>query len=140
MNNLIMSFNKIDFKVTLIFIVMDIVFGILRSIRERKTNSTIGIDGMIRKAGMIISICFLNLVDNVVNLNLIGFIPNELKDFLQLSKIGVSDLFSYLFIVFEFLSIMKNMYKCKLPIPKKLNNFLERILKEFTEEVKNENN
>ena len=30
---------------------------------------------------------------------------------------------------------MKNMKRCGIPFPKKLNDFLDRLLKEFTSEV-----
>ena len=45
-------------------------------------------------------------------------------------------MFGFLYCIFELLSIFKNMYKIGLPLPIKLKNFLEKILKEFTEEVK----
>lgn len=45
-------------KALVICIVLDTIFGILRAIKERKLNSNIGIDGTIRKAGMMISILF----------------------------------------------------------------------------------
>ena len=119
-----------------IFIVLDVIFGVLRAIRERKLNSTIGIDGIIRKVGMIITICVSILVDMVISVDLIGFIPENVKNVLGLSKIGVSMIFNILYIIFEILSIFKNMYKCKLPLPKKLKVFLEKMLKEFTSEIK----
>lgn len=125
-----------SFKLLLIFIVFDIIFGILRAIKERKINSTIGIDGMIRKVGMIISTIFLFLVDRMTNLNFIGFLPEEVLNIMTLKFIGIGDLFDILFIVFESLSILKNMYLCNLPIPKKLKDVLRKILTEFTEEVK----
>lgn len=119
-----------------IFIVLDVIFGVLRAIRERKLNSTIGIDGIIRKVGMIITISVSILVDMIVSVDLIGFIPENVKDVLGLSKIGVSMIFNILYIIFEILSIFKNMYRCKLPLPKKLKVFLEKMLKEFTSEIK----
>lgn len=125
-----------SFKLLLIFIVFDIIFGILRAIKEREFNSTIGIDGMIRKVGMIISTIFLFLVDRMTNLNFIGFLPEEVLNIMTLKFIGIGDLFDILFIVFESLSILKNMYLCNLPIPKKLKDVLRKILTEFTEEVK----
>ena len=45
-------------------------------------------------------------------------------------------IFNILYIIFEILSIFKNMYRCKLPLPKKLKVFLEKMLKEFTSEIK----
>lgn len=131
----IMVHNK-GVQLLVIFIVLDVIFGVLRAIKEGKLNSTIGIDGIIRKVGMIITICFCILVDTIVSVDLIGFIPENVKSVLGLSKIGVSMIFNILYIVFEILSIFKNMYKCKLPLPKKLKTYLEKILKEFTSEIK----
>ena len=119
----------------IIFIIFDVIFGVLRALRERKINSAIGIDGIIRKCGMMISIILCIIIDKIVNIDLIYFLPNEIKEYLSIDKAGVTFLFSTLYIVFEILSIMKNMYKCKLPIPKKLRELLEKILKEFTKEM-----
>lgn len=131
----IMVHNK-GVQLLIIFITLDVIFGILRAIKEGKLNSTIGIDGIIRKVGMIITICVCILVDIIISIDLIGFIPDKVKEVLGLSKIGISMLFNILYIVFEILSIFKNMYKCKLPLPKKLKVFLEKMLKEFTSELK----
>ena len=119
-----------------IFIILDVIFGVLRAIKEGKLNSTIGIDGIIRKVGMIITISVSILIDMIVRVDLIGFIPENVKDVLGLSKVGVSMIFNILYIIFEILSIFKNMYRCKLPLPKKLKVFLEKMLKEFTSEIK----
>lgn len=131
----IMVHNK-GVQLLIIFIVLDVIFGVLRAIKEGKLNSTIGIDGIIRKVGMIITICVCILVDVIISIDLISFIPDKVKEALGLSKIGVSMIFNILYIIFEILSIFKNMYKCKLPLPKKLKVYLEKILKEFTSEVK----
>lgn len=131
----IMVHNK-GVQLLVIFIVLDVIFGVLRAIKEGKLNSTIGIDGIIRKVGMIITICVCILVDIIVEVDLIGFIPENVKSVLGLSKIGVSMIFNILYIIFEILSIFKNMYKCKLPLPKKLKTYLEKMLKEFTSEIK----
>lgn len=55
---------------------------------------------------------------------------------IEVKQIGIGVLFNILFIVYEIISILKNMVKCKLPIPKKLQSFLEKILNEFTTELK----
>lgn len=123
-------------KTLVIFIVLDTIFGILRAIRQKKINSSIGIDGIIRKVGMLISIFFFMAVDLLHGINLIGFIPEELRNFLGLGEVGVAGLFNFLFIIFEALSVLKNMIKCKLPIPKSLQKFLENVLNKFTTELK----
>lgn len=126
-------------KILIIVIVLDTIFGILRAIKEKSINSCIGIDGIIRKVGMLISIFFLAMIDFIIKIDLIGFIPETIKNVLNFKKVGIGDLFNLLFIIFEILSIFKNMILCKLPIPKKLQELLERAMKEFTEEIKENN-
>lgn len=129
--------NKV-LQVMAIFIVFDVIFGILRSIKQRKTNSSIGIDGIVRKCAMLFTIAGCIILDNIVKIDLIGFIPVEVKNVLNLGRVGISELFAILYCIFEILSIFKNMYKIGIPLPIKLKILLEKILKEFTEEVKEE--
>ena len=136
MEKFISLLNNDEMKVLIVVIVLDLILGILRAIREKTINSCIGIDGMIRKVGMIIVIVFLTIIDTIIHLDLIGFIPETIKETLKLGKVGISSLFNILFIIFEILSIFKNMILCKLPIPKKLQVYLENIMKEFTGEIK----
>lgn len=126
--------NNKGMKILIIIIVLDVIFGVFRAIREKGLNSTIGIDGIIRKVGMIITIIFSIFIDKLVNIDLIAFIPDGIKE--HLGKIGIADLFIILYVIFEILSILKNMIKCKMPIPKKIQTFLEKLLKEFTSEIK----
>ena len=128
--------NSKSVKILIICIVLDVIFGILRALKERKINSCIGIDGIIRKVGMILSISFCFIIDYVSHFNLIGFLPDSLRETLHLGQCGLSFIFSSLYIIFEGLSILKNMIKCKMPIPKKLQEYLEKLLAEFTNENK----
>lgn len=123
-------------KVLVICIVLDTIFGVLRAIKQKKINSNIGIDGIIRKVGMLTSVIFFALIDVILELNLIGFIPDEVRKAINLESVGIASLFNLLFIIFESLSILKNMIKCKLPIPKRLQKLLENIFNKFTEELK----
>ena len=136
MEKFISLLNNDGMKVLIVVIVLDLILGILRAIREKSINSCIGIDGMIRKVGMLIVIVFLTIIDTIIHLDLIGFIPETIRETLKLGKVGISSLFNILFIIFEILSIFKNMILCKLPIPKKLQVYLENIMKEFTGEIK----
>lgn len=128
--------NSDGLKILGIVITLDTIFGILRAIKEKSLNSCIGIDGIIRKVGMLISIIFLIAIDTIIHLDLIGFIPDSIKEICNFGQVGIADLFMILFIAFEILSIFKNMILCKLPIPKKLQQFLENAMKEFTGEIK----
>ena len=127
--------NNDGIKILMIVIVLDTIFGILRAIKERSLNSCIGLDGIIRKIGMLIAIFFLCMIDSIINLDLIGFIPDTVKEYLNFGQVGISDIFMLLFIIFEILSVFKNMILCKLPIPKKFQQFLENCMKEFTGEI-----
>ena len=128
--------NSDGLKILGIVITLDTIFGILRAIKEKSLNSCIGIDGIIRKVGMLISIIFLMAIDTIIHLDLIGFIPDSVKEICNFGQVGIADLFMILFIAFEILSIFKNMILCKLPIPKKLQEFLENAMKEMTGEIK----
>lgn len=90
---------------------------------------------MVRKSGMILSSLFFFIIDVLIDFNLIGFIPEEILNYINIKQIGIGDLFGILYIIFEFLSVLKNLYKCKIPIPIKFKKFLEKLLKEYTEEI-----
>ena len=117
-----------------IFIVLDVIFGILGSIRQHKTNSTIGIDGIIRKIGMLFSIVGCIVLDQIVEIDLVFFLPEQIKEYV--GSIGIASLFSIIYCLFETLSIFKNMIRCKIPLPTRLKKYIEKLLKEFTNEVK----
>ena len=129
--------NKI-IQVMVVFIVLDVIFGILRSIKEHSTNSTIGIDGIIRKVAMIFTIACCIVIDYIVEIDLIGFIPETIKEYINLGRIGTSTLFAGLYCIFELLSVFKNMMKVGVPLPLKLKKLLEKLLKEYTKEIKDE--
>lgn len=58
--------NKI-IQLVVLAIVCDTVFGVLRAIKEKKFNSCAGIDGAIRKVGMLISLVFMLAIDVLIN-------------------------------------------------------------------------
>lgn len=118
-----------------ITVILDCVLGTLRAIKERKFNSTIGIDGAIRKVAMILCVMILGIADVIMSFNLIGFIPKEIIEYVGNPKIGISEFFSLLFILYEATSILKNMALCGLPISKKLNNKLKSFLNLMTDEL-----
>lgn len=128
--------NSTSLQILCVVIVLDLIFGILRAIKEKSLNSCIGIDGMIRKVGMLITVIVLAFIDTLVHIDFIGFIPEQAKQVLHFESVGIADVFNILFVIFEVLSIFKNMILCKMPIPKKLQSYLEKIMQEFTGEIK----
>lgn len=107
--------NKI-IQLVVLAIVCDTVFGVLRAIKEKKFNSCAGIDGAIRKVGMLISLVFMLAIDVLIKINLIGFIPEQARTYLGLDTVGVAEFFALLYIAYEVVSIFKNMALCGLPV------------------------
>lgn len=82
------------FYVVLGMIVFDILTGTLAAAKERKINSSISFDGLIRKLGIIVGLAFITFVDVYFNAN--G----------SVTKVGVA-----LLIVYEGLSTVENFSK-----------------------------
>lgn len=121
-------------------IALDTVLGLLRAIKDRKFNSSVGINGGIRKTGMIICIIALCFADALININLLFMIPEQIMNFLGTERVGLSEFFSLLFILYECASILKNMVLCGLPIPRKSKEFINSFLVAMTEEMKKQDN
>lgn len=115
-------------------IVFDTVFGVLRAAKEKKFNSCAGIDGAIRKVGMIISLVLMLVVDRLIKINLIGFIPEAVRGQLGLASVGAAEFFSLLYIAYEVVSIFKNMALCGLPV-KKVWSSIRGFLSKYTDEL-----
>lgn len=130
-----MLHNKI-IELVVIAVVMDTVFGAARAIKHRSFNSSVGIDGAIRKISMLISLVFLALVDHIVDINLIGFIPEAARNYLPegMAVIGLAAFFGLLYLCYEVVSILKNMTLCGLPV-KKLWEAVRKFLGTYTEEL-----
>lgn len=123
-------------KLVIVAVVMDTIFGASRAIKQHKFNSSVGIDGAIRKISMLVSLVFLVIVDMMVKINLIGFIPQEARDYLpeSINTIGLAEFFSILYLCYEIVSILKNMTLCGLPV-KKLWQWVRGFLGKYTEEL-----
>lgn len=141
------AINNVILKLVLIAIVSDTVFGIIRAIKERKFNSTFGIDGAIRKVSMVLCLVFCTLVDITVDLNFIGFLPDFiltwLDEYLHIGHIGLCQFFGIIFIGYEVTSILKNMTLCGLPLKGiflKVYNFLRKYTDELPSGIPEEIN
>lgn len=120
-------------QMVILAVVMDTVFGIFRAIRQRKLNSSFGIDGAVRKISMMASISFLVILDSIANINLIGFLPEEIREYLG-SKIGTAEFFGLIYLAFEVVSVLKNMALCGLPVRgvwQKVRDFLGKYTDEL---------
>lgn len=135
-----LNFNNIIFYLLVTAILLDIFLGSLRALKEKKWNSTIGINGILRKTAMIGSSIFLIIIDSILKIDLLFFIPKEITNILKLNEVGIFELFGIMFILYEITSILKNMVKCGLPIPKKIKRTIEKLLNNLTSETGGEKN
>lgn len=122
------------FQLVVILIVMDVIFGSLRAIRQKKFNSSVGIDGTIRKAGMLISLIFLLAIDSLIHFDLIGFIPDSVMQYVPIQEIGIMEFFALVYSIYEVMSVLKNMTLSGLPV-KKLWQAVQRFLLANTDEL-----
>lgn len=126
------------FKILIIAVLMDTILGVLRAIKEHKFNSCVGIDGAIRKVAMLLSVVFLVFVDSTVNIDFLFMIPERYLQYIGLSRMGVCELFCLLYILYEIVSILKNMTLCGLPVPTKLKAWIQKFLDDMTDELPEE--
>ena len=117
-------------------IAMDTMFGVGRAIKEHKFNSCFGIDGALRKVAMLVSLLFLAVADVLLHINLIGFIPEEVRMYFPESivVVGLAEFFGLLYLAYEVVSILKNMALCGLPV-KRLWQFVRDFLGKYTDEL-----
>lgn len=101
---------------------------------DHDNNSCAGIDGAIRKVGMLISLVFMLAIDVLIKINLIGFIPEQARTYLGLDTVGVAEFFALLYIAYEVVSIFKNMALCGLPV-KKVWEKVREFLAKYTDEL-----
>ena len=139
MRDLMLQFsNNIFIEILMLAICADTLLGVLRAIRFRQFNSSVGIDGAIRKVAMLVSAAALMGADMLVHVNLAAMIPDTYLKAVGLTKIGLCELFCLLFVIYECISILKNMLLCGLPVPAKLRSWLEEFLENMTAELPEE--
>ncbi len=100
-----------------LFVIIDYITGVMAAIVKKKVSSEVGFKGIAKK----IAIFCLVAVASVIDADVIG----------QGSVIRMSVIFFYL--SNEGISILENVSRIGLPIPKKLKNVLEQLKDEEKE-------
>lgn len=126
------------FRILTIAVLMDTILGVLRAFKYRKFNSCVGIDGAIRKVAMLVSVGLLMAVDTIMQFNFLFMIPEKYIQYIGITKLGLCEFFCLLFILYETVSILKNMTLCGLPVPGKIKTFIQHFLDEMTDELPDE--
>lgn len=122
-------------RLVLIAVMLDTVLGLLRAIKDHEFNSCFGIDGAIRKIAMVISVVILAMVDKLMGFNMLPFVPEEILKYIGITRMGICEFFCLLYIMYEAVSILKNMCLCGLPIPRRLRGGIEKWLDKMTSEL-----
>ena len=128
-------------QLLLIAVCADMVFGSLRAAKYRKWNSAVGIDGAIRKAGMLACVLLFTAIDMMMHVDVLGWLPVDARNALDacgVVKMGVTELFALLFILYEATSVLKNMLLCGLPVPAGMREKLASWLDSMTDEIGHE--
>ena len=117
---------------TLIVFLMisDILGGIFKAIaKNRGINSTIGTNGLIRKAGVLLALLVFIVVDSLVELNLVTIMPSEVLELFKLEEtyIGLSNVMLCFFGLFELVSLFENLGEVGVPLPNFITKFIERL-------------
>lgn len=125
---------NICLKIVALMVVLDSMLGGLRALKEQRLNSNCGINGAIRKIAMLTCVTMLVVLDRLLHINVIAYVPEPILNTIGISKVGLVEFFSILFALYEAVSIMKNMVLCELPVPRKFQTAIQKFLTEMTEE------
>lgn len=131
-------FGNIFVRLLLIAVCADMIFGSLRAIKYRCMNSCIGIDGATRKAGMVASVVLFTIMDVILRVDLMHWLPVDIQNAMNsvgIVKAGVTELFAILYILYEAISVLKNMLLCGLPVPAGIREKLTSLLGKWTDET-----
>lgn len=94
----------------IIIIALDLITGIMSAAYNKNLNSKIGLKGFLKKFGYLIAICLANLIGNIMNDN--G---------------AIRTLIIYYLIGIDGISILENLGKMNVKLPKKLVEVLEQL-------------
>lgn len=129
---------NIFIRLLIIAVCADMVFGSLRAAKYRCWNSAIGIDGAIRKAGMLACVILFTAMDMLLHVDVLSWVPADVRNVLDtmgVVKMGITELFAFLFILYEATSVLKNMLLCGLPVPAGMREKLAVWLDNMTDET-----
>lgn len=125
--------NNLIIKIISIMIIFDTIFGCIRAISNKTLNSSFGINGILRKAGILVACIMFFLIDSVLKINLLPFVKQDTFKYLGTSSVGITEFFGSLFVCFECLSILHNIHIMGIPLPKNVVSYMEKWLSEHSD-------
>ena len=97
------------FKTLGIIMILDYITGVISAIYKKKVNSKIGFKGILKKSLYFIVIILATLLDKLLNQDIIRYVV------------------IYFFVANDGISIIENIAKCNVKLPKKLLEVLEQL-------------
>ena len=110
--------------------ICDILSGIFKAIAQKRgINSTIGTNGLIRKAGVLLALLVFIVMDSLIELNFVTIIPSEILSVFKLEEahIGLSHVMLGFFGLFELVSLFENLGEVGVPLPQFIMKSIERL-------------
>ena len=107
----------IAMKSLLIVIVIDYITGVMSAIYNKELNSTIGLKGILKKFSYLIIVSLSVILDRIVG-----------------DTGAIRTLVIYFFVANDGISIVENIGKMGVPLPKKLTEVLEQLRNKGDEE------
>ena len=120
-----------------VLVLSDFMTGYVKAYIKCELNSSIGLDGLIRKAMILFSMLIFMILDSILRLNLISWLPNQMLEVIQrfgVEKMGLSELMGVGIILQEGTSILENLYQLGGSIPKVIAKRIERIRQSYLTE------
>ena len=100
------------FKTLALVMLLDYITGVISAIYKKKVNSKIGFKGILKKSLYFVVIILATLLDTLLNQNVIRYVV------------------IYFFVANDGISIVENIAKCNVKLPKKLLEILEQLKNE----------
>lgn len=104
----------ISLTILLVFMVIDIVTGLIKSAKELKLSSNLAFEGFLKKATIMIVIIIANLLDILTSASVPVFRTMAV----------------FFYIGMEGLSIFENVKRIGLPLPKAMSQYINELSKE----------
>lgn len=99
----------VAFKTLAIIMLLDYITGVISAMYKKKVNSKIGFKGILKKSLYFIVIILATLLDTILNQEVIRYVV------------------IYFFVANDGISIVENIAKCNVKLPKKLLEMLEQL-------------
>ena len=119
-----------------LLITLDYVTGYVDAWLRKVVDSTIGIDGLIRKGSIIFAAIGFITFDAITGFDVMSFLPSEFEEYtsiIGITQIGLAEVLIFRFCLNELTSIFENLNKLGVPLPKFITKRLNKIKDSYFE-------